>query len=221
MTWAFRSVGTLATAFNGTMTPGAPAGFQAGDLLVIDSWSVPGNPGVPTISGFTQLSKNTSFTDAVIFGKIATGGDTMPTFQHGTDFQGCYCRAYSGAPSSITGITSQTGVERGITATSSVSFAAFATPPDNNILVLGVGVRASGSATGISFGSSGVYTTRATQAANSRPHAILMDLIQTTATSGSIVTITTSPADSASLAARGQLVFLKASLLDPPGMQLL
>lgn len=211
MTWAFRSIGIVGTAFNAAMQPGAPSGAQAGDLLAVFGWHTAGSPAPPdlTSQGFTRLSINSVISYNLIYGKIALGSDAMPSFQMGSGFQACFCAAYSGAPATIAGIASQTAVERATSSTSGVSFIGFAAPPDAGCLILGLGMRNAGSATGLTWGSDSIFTTRATYTPDNRPRGLVLDWIQGVSTSRSLFNVSSSPADSASLNAAGEMVFLK------------
>jgi hypothetical protein len=211
VSYAWRSTGTMGSAFNANMTPGAPAGFVAGDLLVVRAFCIPGSVTIPdlTSQGFTKFSLNTVTSYAAIYAKIAVGGDTMPTFQYGTDWQGCFCDAYTGGPSTLTGIASQASVERSINTTANIQFNGYTAPPDAGCLILGVGCRNPGSATGVTYGSASPYSVRGTWLTDARPHAICVDLIQTVSASGALVQVTTNPADSVNQAAGSELVFFK------------
>lgn len=212
MTWAFRSAGTVSSVFNTTTTPGAPAGFVAGDLLLVCGWCTASSITMPdlTSQGFTRLSPNAAFTYIIIWGRIATGGDSMPSFQMGPDFCASACLAYTGAPSTLTGIASQAGTERGGSAVNGCTFAGFTTPPDSNVMVFSLGMRNPGSSVGMVWGTKANYTNRQVQQSpDNRPHAIMLDWIQTTSTSASITNITSSPSDSVAQNNASQTIFLK------------
>lgn len=76
---AFVSAGTAAHADNASVAPGMPAGFAAGDLLVIfAAIRNSGTGGVNTPTGYTALT-TTGTTNIRMFAKVATGSETSPT----------------------------------------------------------------------------------------------------------------------------------------------
>lgn len=212
MTWAFRSVGTISTAFNATTTPGSPTGYQAGDLLLVCAWCTASSVTIPdlTSQGFTKLSSNSLFHYVVIYGKVAVGSDAMPTFQLGPDFQGSYCLAYTGGPGTI--VTDQAATERGVTVDNGCSFGGFALPSNPGIMAFSLGMRNPGSANGVTWGTKTNYTNRATQVQDGKPHAIMLDWIQSAATSSGITSISSSPVDSAGQTAASETIFLTPDL---------
>lgn len=139
MAQAFRAAGTAATGnTSGTTTaPGSPSGLAANDILVVVlTTALPGSsntqPTVSTPSGWTLLasSSNQSTTAGdgmFIYGKVAAGGDTMPTWNFGGVTATKYtvvCYDWSGVPgnalpsatvvntgngTSTTGVTNTTG----------------------------------------------------------------------------------------------------------------
>lgn len=217
MAYAFRSVGTVVTGFNSTITPGAPAGFQAGDLLIYAAWEFVGSNGPPDLSAsnFTLLSDGTSAVvkGCALYGKIAVGGDTIPGINYGNQRTGALCAAYTGAPTTISSISNISPVTRASTATSSV-FWNSATPTIGGCLLIALLCRNQSGSSAVSFGGTQTpWTFRAgsTPAAASAPVAYFGDWIQTNSASTGSGSITTSPAD-----AGAQSVFSQIITLNPP-----
>jgi hypothetical protein len=214
MTWAFRSAGAIVSGFNTTLTPGTPAGFLAGDLLVIYGAEFAGSDAPPdlTAAGFIKQSLNSGTNQCAIWTKIAVGADTIPGCYYGNQWAAFGCAAYSGAPSTLTGIASQAGVNRAnSTLTSGIAIENFSAPPDSNVLCLTVSARNNGSATGVSIASITNFTNRATFTPNAsgRINIALLDWIQSTPTSYALTIQSTSPADSAAQTNSSQTIFLK------------
>lgn len=209
--YAFRSAGVWSSVFNTTMTPTAPSGFLVGDTLVVAAWANPGSYAIPDLSsyGFAVRTLNSAVMFGAMWTKVAAGGDTMPTFQYGNDFQVCCCIAYSGGPNSIS--AAQAAVDRAnSTLTSGVAMPGVSTPSQNGVLCIALSVRALGSATGVTFSSTwgGNFTTRTSYVTDNRPHAAVSDWIQGTAAGQSLSTHGTSPADSAGQSNGGGIIFL-------------
>lgn len=77
--YSLRAAGTAA---NGTsVTPGAPAGVVAGDLLLLAIMCRNNTDTFTTPTGWTPLSPSVNLTWGVLYGRIATGtaGDNPPT----------------------------------------------------------------------------------------------------------------------------------------------
>lgn len=92
------STGTKATG-TGTLTPGAPAGYSPGDLLLFIGGARAASETASSITGYTQVAVHSSG-NPVIWGRIATGSDGTPS----TDFSGSTTGvAYIAAYHSTTG----------------------------------------------------------------------------------------------------------------------
>lgn len=77
-TLSFVGVGTAAHAADAGVTPGMPAGWQAGDLLLLWGATRASAQGVPTPpAGYVELTSGTG--NAKLFARVAEAGDTAPT----------------------------------------------------------------------------------------------------------------------------------------------
>lgn len=224
MTATFISAGSVVTANNASMTPGSPAGFQAGDILVAGYVQAPGSTTPPDLSayGFTRKSLNSAVGPraAAIYTKTAVGGDTMPTGQFGTGQQACVCLAYRG----LTETADQTAVERASTTqTSGLLIPSSSAPPSNGTVAICLGLRTNGSATGVTVSDYGNFIQRVTQTPNSsgKPLFVFQDIIMTTPQSVSSGVQTTSPADSSAQQWGTSVIFLQAAAVIIPTRALL
>ena len=96
--YTLRSVGT-ADQQNGTsLSPGAPAGKQVGDLLTMMVWSRDSTKTVTPPSGWTALSDNVNVTWTYLYGRIAdgTGSDTPTLTYSGTAHIGAQIACFTG-----------------------------------------------------------------------------------------------------------------------------
>lgn len=77
--YALRAAGTAASGTS--ITPGAPAGVVAGDLLLLAIMCRNNTDTFATPTGWTPLSPSVNLTWGVLYGRIATGtaGDNPPT----------------------------------------------------------------------------------------------------------------------------------------------
>jgi hypothetical protein len=224
MSATFVSAGTVVTANNASMTPGSPAGFQAGDILVACYVQAPGSTTPPDLSsfGFTKKSINTAVGPraAAIYTKTAVGGDTMPSAQFGTGQQACVCVAYRG----LTETLDQTSVERASTTqTSGLLVPSGSAPPSNNTVAIMLSLRTNGSATGVTVSNYGNFSQRLSNIPNSngKPLFVLQDIIMTTPQSVASGVQTTSPADSAAQQWGTSLIWLQAAVTVVPTLGLL
>jgi hypothetical protein len=161
MAWGYRSGGGFSTWFNTSGTPGAPAGFAAGDLLLLFCGEYLGTDPAPSISGWTKLTPDTKPQHgAQLYGRIAVGSDSMPTFNYGNQFQFGQVFAFTGAPASISGIV-HASVDRTSNQTTSIVNPGALTISQNNCLIIFDGQR---NKTSASDGT--VYSLSGTQGAN-------------------------------------------------------
>jgi hypothetical protein len=79
MPYSLRAVGTLAANTSGAvLSPGLPAGFQAGDLHLLATCARAAGETL-TVTDWTELATYTTFGSVKLFGRIAVGGDTGPS----------------------------------------------------------------------------------------------------------------------------------------------
>lgn len=99
MAYVFRSVGTKAVDPSGNpLTCGMPAGFLAGDLLVMATGAATSAETLATPSGWARLSIDANAQNIKFFGRIAVGGDTAPAVNwSGTSGAFQQIAAFSGA----------------------------------------------------------------------------------------------------------------------------
>lgn len=80
--YTYRSAGTDASG-TGDITPGLPAGWAAGDLLIMPTSSRNNSDTIPVDpTGWTRFSLNSSVPWNYLYGRIAVGGDTAPTVSY-------------------------------------------------------------------------------------------------------------------------------------------
>lgn len=208
---AFRSIGSVTTGFNTAVTPGAPPGAQAGDILVAGFFCHAGTPAAPDLSayGFTQKSDNSIVKAVVLYTKTAVGADAMPSANFGGDFQGCVCAAYTG----LTETLDQASVARGGTTVANLTFPGFSTPPSSNAMAIALAFRNNATATGVSISNYLSFIQRATNIPNSngRPVACFEDW--SSPTGNALGAQTTSPADSIAQTNGTVLIFLQSIVI--------
>lgn len=194
----------------GSITASLPPTFSAGDVLLLLAGQLAGSGPVPdlTAQGYTALSLNSTDKACAIYGAIAVGGgsDVAPTINYGVNRNFAFMAAYNG----YTLTAARAPVERGTNATSGIFFPA-ATISTDQQLVIQLGMRNNATSGAHTLGSPPAgFTTRASvlPTTTSTPMAVLMDWLQTTATSLSLSSISSSPADSASQTTQGQIIFL-------------
>lgn len=210
----FLSIGTPSANFNAPTTPGAPAGFVAGNILVAGFWEHAGSDTAPDLSafGFTLKSDNSVVKAVTLYTKTALGGDTMPSAQFGTDWCGAFCAAYPGG----TEILDRTSAARGAsTTTSGFPVPGVSAPPSNNVTAIALGFRNQGSATGVTVSNYGNFVQRGTYLVNSRPHVVFEDIIMTTPQAITLGIQATSPADSANQTSGMVVIFLQSAVVAP------
>lgn len=219
MTAAFRSIGTPNRAFNSPTTPGSPAGFQAGDILICGFVETAGTNAPPDLSsfGFTRKSINgAGATAAALYTKTALGSDAMPSAQFGSDWCLSFCAAYTG----LTETLDKVSVERGTNQTSGIGVPGSSAPPSNNVVAIALGMRNNGSASGVSISNYGNFIQRATSLppGTGQVLAVFQDVIMTTPQTVTLGSQNTSPADSAAQTTATVIIFLQPlNATIPPG----
>jgi hypothetical protein len=150
-----------------------------------------GTDAAPTISGWTKLTPDTQSSHASqLYGRIAVGSDSMPTFNYGNQFQFGQVFAFTGAPASISGIV-HASIDRQTTSNSDIKNPGALTITQNNCLIIFCGQRNKTATTdGIVYnmiGTQGANFTIPTggqfQTNGTNNSAALSYWIQTTATS--------------------------------------
>lgn len=103
MTIAFRSASTPVTVTSGNLTPTAPAGFQTGDALIVASVAFGTGLTTAVPSGWSLLTlAGGAAPQCQMWGKIAVGGDTMPSLAWGTGWAAASCAAFTGVDANFT-----------------------------------------------------------------------------------------------------------------------
>lgn len=207
---AFRSIGSVTAGFNTSISPGAPPGAQAGDILVVGYVQHAGSAAAPDLSafGFTQKSDNSIVKAAVLYTKTAVGSDTMPSANFGGDFQCCFCAAYTG----LTETLDRVSVARGGNTTSGITIPSATAPPSDNVVAVCLAMRNNTTATGASISDYGAFTQRATNIPNSngRPMATFEDIVMTATQAITLGSQGTSPADSGANTCGSVIIFLQS-----------
>lgn len=123
----------------GNMTPAMPA-LNAGELLLLETGVNSTSINPPSISGWTKLTNNTSILCGALYGKIAAGGDTSPTFQWDASHQ-AYSRIHSFGGNVYTDLTTIVVVqnERGASTTGFISVNATSAPSQANCMAIRFG----------------------------------------------------------------------------------
>lgn len=186
MSYSFIAAGALTIANNTAMTPALPAGYAAAQLLVLHAGETFGGDSLPSLTsqGWTQLSSGTVGTG--LWGRIAAGNSSdQPTFQIGTFWQYAQIFAYSGNPSTITGIVNQVSTRSG-NDTLGVFYSATSAPSVNGCLAIAAGSRnKTTTVNGATYGSMTNYTLRSgspVASSSAQVAPVYNDWIQTTAT---------------------------------------
>lgn len=94
--YALRSVGTMA-AGTGTLVPGMPAGWQAGDLLLMMASCVSTSETFAAIAGWTPIAATAGNGNLRLLARVAQAGDTAPSASWSGTSAGCaQIAAFSG-----------------------------------------------------------------------------------------------------------------------------
>ena len=124
-----------------TLTPGAPSGVAAGNLVLL-LLGFRGTPSAePTVTGFTRLTE-TSTNRIQLWGRIATGTDDTPSISATLGTSAVAVAQYAcfpGAPASMTGIAAATAVADSSTIGPSIPTEALGTPSEDNALIVYAG----------------------------------------------------------------------------------
>ena len=186
MSYVAVAYGTIVAGYNQTLTPAIPVAAVTGNLLVLQATAHQGGPSPPDLSaaGWTLVSPSVNAKQVAVYLGYA-GTATAPSVTYGTDYATAVINAYSGAPSSLTGIV-HASVDELNTSTNKIGYSALTiTAP--NCLVIALGARNKTATTnGATFAAiaSGQYTLHQTSLlANNSIATACNDWIQTTATS--------------------------------------
>jgi hypothetical protein len=188
MAYAPINVGPVASAYNAALSITMPTGFAAGNLLLLQSQIYQGSAATPTVSGWTRLSPGVNAKQIALWGKIAVGSDAAPSINWGSSvnvFSSAWVAAYSGNPSTLTGIVHASADELNNNK-QDIDYPALAiTQPD--CLVIAGGARDKTSATdSATFGTLGDFVIRQSSvlpASSGNLAAVMNELIQTSPTS--------------------------------------
>lgn len=99
------AAGAPSRQYNAAITPALPAGYAAGQLLILQSQTTLGSFSAPAVAGWTLLASNASLG---VWGLIATGtGADAPSVNWGTinADASAWIIAYSGNPSTLGTVT--------------------------------------------------------------------------------------------------------------------
>lgn len=225
--YTFHSAGayTSLAASGGNMTPAMPT-FTAGDLLLLET-GVNSNVITPVaITGYTQLTTNSSMKGYAIYGRIAVGGDTSPTFQWDAGHQ-VFSRivSFSGdVYTDLTTIVDTNSTELSNNQTGKIPVAAAVAPAATNALVIRGGrCVKSTTSNGATFGDwstdSGIYTkvgnTQVVQN-NNAIAGVMWYLMQTSPASGSSDLCSLSITDASNNANGVHLILKSLAPIIPP-----
>jgi hypothetical protein len=201
MALARRSFGAFATGYNTTVTPAMPAGWAAGDVLILFAANDEAATTQSVTSGWTLLSPNSGSKACNLWGRIAQMGDTSPgVTTSGPANQAAMIAAYTGGPTSISGIVNVSG-DRANSSTQQILCQLITpiTPTVANCAVIAVGCRVKTSAAdGETVNALSGFTTVASSiGSGATVAAVYNDWIQTTPTAVGGHAQTTSVADTA------------------------
>lgn len=128
--------GFTSKVVGGSMTPTMPS-FSAGNLLLLQTGVNSTTLGTPTISGWTKLTTNGTAKCAGLYGRIAVGGDTAPTFQWDASHQ-AYSRIVSLSGDVYTDLTTIVSLEseRATNTTGNIPVQSTVAPSQANCLVI-------------------------------------------------------------------------------------
>lgn len=109
MTYAIVGTGAVTSGFNATLTPAFPT-YSTGNLLLLVTGEQIGSDPTPNLSaqGWTQLSPGTHAHQVALYGRIATGLDSV-SIAWGNVYSFAWICSYSGNPSTLTGIVHASG----------------------------------------------------------------------------------------------------------------
>ncbi len=131
------AVGAAVTGNNASVTPAAPAGLAAGDLVVIFSAIRNSGTGVANCPvGWTPLLAGAN--NVQLCGRFWQTGDTMPlmTFTGGVANADTYARALKATGAGLDTLTEQGGVLTSSSAVQNISYPALPVPGDGQLLLM-------------------------------------------------------------------------------------
>lgn len=216
---------TSFAASGGNMTPAMPT-FTAGDLLLLETAVNSNVITPPAITGYTQLTTNSSMKGFAIYGRIAVGGDTSPTFQWDAGHQ-VFSRlvSFSGdVYTDLTTIVDANSTELSNNQTGKIPVASATAPAATNALVIRAGrCVKSTTSNGATFGDwsvdSGIYTkvgnTQVVQN-NNAIAGVMWYLMQTSPASGSADLCSLSITDASNNANGVHLILKSQAPIIPP-----
>jgi hypothetical protein len=120
----------------GSMTPTMPS-FSAGNLLLLQTGVNSISLGTPTVTGWTKLTTNSTVPCDAIYGLVAVGGDTAPTFQWDASHQS-YSRIVSFSGDVYTDLSTIVvqASERATNTTGQIALNSTSAPSMTNCLVI-------------------------------------------------------------------------------------
>jgi PASTA domain len=143
MSYAFRSVGAVATG-TGALSPGAPAGKQVGDLLLLSLESRDNTQTAPGPSGWTLVSPTTPVGWNYLYARIADGtsADTPTGLTYtGSPHAQAQIAAFSGGGFSLATIVTNSVSQNLPGGQTSILYSAGLTITPSNCLVIAVGTK--------------------------------------------------------------------------------
>lgn len=214
--WAYQSSGSVATSGSGAaLSPGAPSGLTAGDLLILHTGQrTAGAAGPGSITGWTLLVSFGYSGGAVdMWGRIATAeaADTPSVDWDGTNWCYAWIERYTGGGyTDLSTIVAHSATDFG--SRTGLLIPALASPTVANCHVIASSNRNNTVTDATTISISGALTKRGQSVATaaSRLHAASASAQQTTATSYSGPDFTIN-GTSESLTSRGVLVYLRTS----------
>lgn len=182
MSFAFIAAGAETTGFDVALTPAMPAGFSAGNILLLHTGSYQGSQTLTPPAGWLPLSPFNNAQQTGLYGKIAVGGDSSPSMHWPGQFAYASVLAYSGNQASLTGIVHASLDTTGLSTLDIVYNALTITAAGCLVIAAGQKNKTSTS-NGATFNSITGFTQRQSSIINgATPAGVFNDQIQTTAT---------------------------------------
>lgn len=182
MSYALVNTAAVTSGFNVTLAPAMPAGFAAGNLLLLQTQCYQGSLATPTVSGWTLLSPGVKAKQIALFGKIAVGADASPSITWGNQFASAWVTAYSGNQASLSGIV-HASIDYLATNVSAVTYLALPITQPNCLVIAGASRdKTANTDTGVWDAITNFSIRQSSILAGASIAAVMNDWIQTTAT---------------------------------------
>jgi hypothetical protein len=197
MAYSLIATGAVVVGNNVTLSPPMPAGFSAGQLLLLQSGVFMGTFATPAVAGWTLLSPGVNEHEVALWAKIAVGSDAPPAITWGTNYAYAFVTAYSGNPASLAGIVHASADHIGTT-TNSIFYSGLTITQPGCLVICGGSRNKTPTSNAATFAAVGSFAIRNTSIPNGPNVAgVMNDWIQSAATTFSTLTQTYSIADTA------------------------